>query len=80
MWGDISISFLLAFVAAFVITPYTIRLAKRVGAIDLPEKRRVNEEPMPRLGRYCSYYRFFTFNYIFNNCNVNGRLIKFIWR
>ena len=50
MWGDISISFLLAFVTAFVVTPYTIRLAKRVGAIDLPEKRRVNEEPMPRLG------------------------------
>lgn len=50
MWGDISISFLLAFVTAFVITPYTIRFAKRVGAIDLPEKRRVNEEPMPRLG------------------------------
>ncbi len=50
MWGDISISFLLAFAAAFVITPYTIRLAKKVGAIDLPEKRRVNEEPMPRLG------------------------------
>lgn len=50
MWGDISISFLLAFVTAFVITPYTIRLAKKVGAIDLPEKRRVNEEPMPRLG------------------------------
>ncbi|MBR2240714.1 MAG: undecaprenyl/decaprenyl-phosphate alpha-N-acetylglucosaminyl 1-phosphate transferase [Clostridia bacterium] len=50
MWGDISIAFLLAFVTAFVITPYTIRLAKRVGAIDIPEKRRINEEPMPRLG------------------------------
>lgn len=50
MWGDISIAFLLAFVTAFVITPYTIRLARRVGAIDKPEKRRINEEPMPRLG------------------------------
>ena len=50
MWGDISISFLLAFVTAFVITPYTIRLAKKVGAIDLPEDRRVNEQAMPRLG------------------------------
>ncbi|MBR3720467.1 MAG: undecaprenyl/decaprenyl-phosphate alpha-N-acetylglucosaminyl 1-phosphate transferase [Clostridia bacterium] len=50
MWGDISISFLLAFVTAFVITPYTIRLAKKVGAIDKPEKRRINEEPVPRLG------------------------------
>ena len=50
MWGDISIAFLLAFVTAFVITPYTIRLAKKVGAIDKPEKRRINKEPMPRLG------------------------------
>lgn len=50
MWGDISIAFLLAFVTAFVVTPYTIKLAKKVGAIDKPEKRRVNEEPMPRLG------------------------------
>ena len=50
MWGDISIAFLLAFVTAFVVTPYTIRLAKRVGAIDIPEKRRINEKPIPRLG------------------------------
>ena len=50
MWGDISIAFLLAFVTAFVITPYTIRLARRVGAIDQPEKRRINVQPMPRLG------------------------------
>jgi len=50
MWGDISIAFLLAFVTAFVITPYTIRLANRIGAIDAPEKRRINKQPMPRLG------------------------------
>lgn len=50
MWGDISIAFLLAFVTAFVITPYTIRLANRVGAIDIPEKRRINHNPIPRLG------------------------------
>lgn len=50
MWGDISIAFLLAFITAFVVTPYTIRLANKVGAIDIPEKRRINEEPIPRLG------------------------------
>ena len=50
MWGDISIAFLLAFVTAFVITPYTIRLARKVGAIDQPEKRRINVQPVPRLG------------------------------
>ena len=50
MWGDISIAFLLAFVTAFVVTPYTIRLSKKLGAIDKPEKRRINLSPMPRLG------------------------------
>lgn len=50
MWGDIAIAFLLAFITAFVITPYTIRLAKKVGAVDMPEDRRINKKPMPRLG------------------------------
>ena len=50
MWGDISIAFLLAFVTAFVITPHTIRLANKVGAIDIPEKRRINQDVIPRLG------------------------------
>ena len=50
MWGDISIAFLLAFITAFVVTPYTIRLSKKLGAIDKPEKRRINLSPMPRLG------------------------------
>lgn len=50
MWGDIAIAFLLAFITAFVITPYTIRLAKKVGAVDVPEDRRINKKPMPRLG------------------------------
>lgn len=51
MWGDIAIAFMLAFITAFVTTPYTIKLAKKVGAIDLPkDERRVNTKPMPRLG------------------------------
>ena len=51
MWGDIAIAFLLAFITAFVITPYTIKFAKKVGAIDLPkDERRINKKIMPRLG------------------------------
>lgn len=51
MWGDIAIAFLLAFITAFVITPYTIKLAKKLGAVDLPkDERRINKRPMPRLG------------------------------
>lgn len=50
MWGDIAIAFLLAFITAFVVTPYTIRLAKKVGAVDVPNDRRINRKTMPRLG------------------------------
>lgn len=51
MWGDISIAFLLAFITAYVVTPYTIRLSKKIGALDLPtEKRKIHNGAMPRLG------------------------------
>ena len=51
MWGDIAIAFLLAFITAYVVTPYTIRLAKKVGALDIPkESRKIHKKPMPRLG------------------------------
>lgn len=51
MWGDITVAFLLAFITAYVITPYTIRLAKKIGALDVPkESRKIHKKPMPRLG------------------------------
>ena len=50
MWGNITIAFLLAFITSFVITPYTMRLAHKVGAIDMPDKRKVHKKPIPRLG------------------------------
>ena len=51
MWGDIAIAFMLAFLTTFVITPYTIKLAKKLGAVDTPkDERRVNTVTMPRLG------------------------------
>ena len=50
MWGNITIAFLLAFITSFVITPYTMRLAHRVGAMDLPEERKIHKKPIPRLG------------------------------
>lgn len=59
MWGDIAIAFLLAFITAFVITPYTMRLAAKVGAIDVPNERRINKVPMPRLGGIAVISGFF---------------------
>lgn len=50
MWGNIAIVFLLALVTSFVTTPYTMRLAHKVGAIDMPDSRKIHKQPIPRLG------------------------------
>ncbi|MBR6504998.1 MAG: hypothetical protein IKT41_04755 [Clostridia bacterium] len=65
MWGDIAIAFLLAFITAFMVTPNTIKLAKKVGAVDVPkDERRMHKKPMPKLRRISSNCRIFSFNYI----------------
>lgn len=51
MWGDIAIAFLLAFITTFVATPYTIKIAKKIGAMDVPkDNRRMHKKPMPKFG------------------------------
>ena len=80
MWGDIAIAFLLAFITTFVVTPHTMRLAKKVGAIDIPNDRRVNKKPMPRLRRVSSNCRFLCICNIFVNYNNLRRKDWFIWR
>ena len=51
MWGNIAISFLLAFIIAFMTTPWTIKIANKVGAIDVPkDDRRMHRNSMPKLG------------------------------
>ena len=80
MWGDIAIAFVLAFIIAFVVTPYTIRLAKKVGAIDYPkDERRINTKPMPRLRWTCSNSWFCCFCCLFTYCNEYRRYNKLIW-
>lgn len=69
MWGDIVIAFLLAFITAFVVTPHTMRLAKKVGAIDIPNDRRVNKKPMPRLRRTSGNIRIYSFSSVLINNN-----------
>ena len=70
MWGDIAIAFLLAFITSFVITPYTIKFAKKIGAIDTPkDERRINTEAIPRLRRACCYNRFLSIYNLSYNYN-----------
>ena len=37
-------------VPAYALTPVALRLAKRLGAVDIPDDRKVHEVPTPRLG------------------------------
>ena len=70
MWGDIAIAFTIAFVTSFMATPYTIRFAKKIGAVDLPQDpRRINKVTMPRLRRISSNIRFFRISNLFINSN-----------
>ena len=51
MWGNIAIAFLIAFIVAFMTTPYTIIIAEKVGAVDIPkDKRRMHHHAMPKFG------------------------------
>ena len=78
MWGDIAIAFLLAFITTFVVTPHTMRLAKKVGAIDIPNHRRVNKKPMPRLGGLAVIAGFVvSIIYLFITTSIEGKLNLF---
>ena len=51
MWGDIAIAFSIAFMTSFMMTPQTIKIARKLGAVDTPkDERRINKVTMPRLG------------------------------
>lgn len=51
MWGNIAIAFLLAYIVSFMATPYTIKLANKIGAVDIPnDKRRMHNNSMPKFG------------------------------
>ena len=51
MWGDVAIAFLLAFIVAFMVTPYSIKIAQKIGAVDVPkDERRMHKKSMPKFG------------------------------
>ncbi len=55
----IHIAFLIALTVAYVVTPFVIKLAHKVGAMDVPkDNRRVHKVPIPRLGGLAIYIAF----------------------
>ena len=73
MWGDIAIAFLLGLVTAFVVTPFSMRIAKKY-----PNDRRVNKKPMPRLGGIAVIAGFFVSTiYLLISMSIEGKLVLF---
>lgn len=66
MLGNYIVAFVLGILSAYVITPYVIRLAKKMGAIDSPEeKRKIHTKPTARMGGLAIVLSFiFTFIYL----------------
>ena len=51
MWGDVAIAFFFFFIVAFMATPYTIKIAQKIGAVDVPkDQRRMHKKAMPKFG------------------------------
>ena len=49
-WQRAVLSLLLAFIVSYLMVPQVKRFAESIGAIDKPNPRRINKEPVPRMG------------------------------
>lgn len=56
--GDISITFLLAFITTYVFTPYSIRLARKVKTLDIPKTKEKFTKNNATFGWRCNCCRF----------------------
>jgi len=53
------ILFLLASAVSFLLTPLVKRIARRVGALDLPDERKIHSRSIPRLGGLSIFFAFY---------------------
>ncbi len=51
-------AFLISMLVSFASTPIAGAIAKKVGAVDKPNKRRINKTPIPRMGGIAIYFGF----------------------
>lgn len=79
MWGNIAIAFLLAFIVSFMVTPYSIKLAEKIGAIDIPkDNRRMRKKATPKLGGVAVIIGFVvSILYLLSVMNIEGSINLF---
>lgn len=56
--ADFALPLIGAFVLSLFLTPWVAQLARRIGAIDQPNQRKVHKEPTPRLGGLAVFVAF----------------------
>lgn len=72
------IAFVIAGVAAAILTPFTIRLAYKIGAIDVPkDPRKIHKKPMPRIGGLAFISGFFISTILIFLCCEIDKTINF---
>lgn len=52
--------FVQCFLLVIFLTPFTVTLARKIGAIDYPEARKIHRFPVPRLGAWPSLWQSFS--------------------
>src|SRR4051812_38055907 len=58
MFLNYVIVFLLTLIVSTIMVPFVIRFAKKIGAVDKPDKRKVHVAVMPRIGGVAIYIAF----------------------
>ncbi len=58
MFLKVLLAGILACVVSFIITPFIIKFAHKIGALDNPDERKVHKNVMPRLGGLAIYLSF----------------------
>lgn len=76
-WFIILAAFTVSFLLSFLATPFVKIVAEKVGAVDLPNARRINKVPMPRMGGLAIFYGFIVSSVCFCDMDkgVRGILI-----
>ncbi len=72
-------AFVIACIAAAIVTPFTIRLAFKVGAVDIPkDERKIHSKAMPRIGGLAFIFGFLISTFIMFVCCEIDKTINFV--